>query len=302
MTWRTLARERRLELFEVWQVPLSIAVGLGGALIVTSAKSASAHAAVVSLVLALAAGGYGAAFGVLQARKARPAFSFYVALALALTLTGIATASAGGSRVTLFAALAVAGTGLAFRFSQPVLALNAAAFSLASAVASGLVGVIGDTWFTADWPSLTIAQGLALFAAGVCAIIPRTGSLDLRQGPLPLLSLAARLLLDLTLVIGFGALAVRIEWSLLHGVAGAAVTLTTIRTITLAAAAVALAAAGRTTLFLELGWLVYPVLLVGGIKLAMDDVPHSTPAGLVLAFGVYGAALILAPRIVRRTS
>jgi hypothetical protein len=41
MTWRTLARERRLELFEVWQVPLSIAVGLGGALIVTSAKSAS---------------------------------------------------------------------------------------------------------------------------------------------------------------------------------------------------------------------------------------------------------------------
>ena len=144
MAWRTLARERRLELFEVWQVPLSIAVGLGGALIVTSAKSASAYAAVVSLVLALAAGGYGAAFGVLQPRKARPAFSFYVALALALTLTGIATASAGASRVTLFAALAVAGTGLAFRFSQPVLALNAAAFSLASAFASGLVGVIAD--------------------------------------------------------------------------------------------------------------------------------------------------------------
>ena len=88
----------------------------------------------------------------------------------------------------------------------------------------------------------------------------------------------------------------------LDGVAGAAGALTTIRTITLAVAAVALAAAGRSTRFLELGWFVYPVLLIGGIKLAMDDVPHSTPAMLVLAFGVYGAALILAPRIVRRTS
>jgi hypothetical protein len=59
---------------------------------------------------------------------------------------------------------------------------------------------------------------------------------------------------------------------------------------------------GRPARALEFGWFVYPVLLLGAIKLVLDDVPHSTPAMLVLAFGAYGAALILAPRLVRRSS
>ena len=67
----------------------------------------------------------------------------------------------------------------------------------------------------------------------------------------------------------------------------------------LAAAALALAWAGRSERFRESAWLVYPVLAAGGLKLLAEDLPRSRPATLFIALALYGGALIIAPRLLR---
>jgi hypothetical protein len=73
----------------------------------------------------------------------------------------------------------------------------------------------------------------------------------------------------------------------------------TVRTAVLAAAALALAWAGRSERFRESAWLLYPVLAAGGLKLLVEDLPRSRPATLFIALALYGGALIVAPRLGR---
>ena len=88
----------------------------------------------------------------------------------------------------------------------------------------------------------------------------------------------------------------------LPGAAGQALgagALATVRTTVLAAAALVLAWAGRTERFKEAGWLLYPVLAAGALKLLAEDLPQSRPATLFIALAMYGGALIVAPRLAR---
>jgi hypothetical protein len=73
-----------------------------------------------------------------------------------------------------------------------------------------------------------------------------------------------------------------------------------IRTVVVGAAVLLLAFVGGRGVFAEGRWLMYVVLVLGGIKLLMEDFPAGRPATLVLSLAVYGAALIVAPRWVRR--
>jgi len=73
----------------------------------------------------------------------------------------------------------------------------------------------------------------------------------------------------------------------------------TVRTIALAATALALAWLGRAPQWREAAWLVYPTLAAGGVKLLAEDFPHSTAATLFVALAMYGGALIAAPRLIR---
>jgi hypothetical protein len=83
--------------------------------------------------------------------------------------------------------------------------------------------------------------------------------------------------------------------------AGAGI-IATLRTAALVVATLALAAAARSPRVPEAGWLVYPLLVVTGVKFLFEDFQASRPATLFLAFALYGAALILAPRLRRRTA
>ena len=76
--------------------------------------------------------------------------------------------------------------------------------------------------------------------------------------------------------------------------------LATIRTGVLAIAALAVAWIGRHAGFREWDWLVYPLLVGIGVKMAAQDFMHSRPATLFVALALYGAALIMAPRMRRR--
>jgi hypothetical protein len=78
--------------------------------------------------------------------------------------------------------------------------------------------------------------------------------------------------------------------------------LATLRTGVLAVAALAIARAGQTARFREWMWLVYPLLVVIGLKMVAQDFKFSRPATLFIALALYGAALIVAPRLRRSGS
>ena len=65
--------------------------------------------------------------------------------------------------------------------------------------------------------------------------------------------------------------------------------------------AILLAWLGRRSRFEEATWLVYPLLVAGGLKLLLEDLRAGRAATLVVSLAFYGGALILAPRLARRT-
>jgi len=73
-----------------------------------------------------------------------------------------------------------------------------------------------------------------------------------------------------------------------------------LRTLVLAVAALLLAWLGGRQIFPEGRWLTYVVLVVGGLKLLVNDFVAGRPATLFVSLAVYGAALILAPKWARR--
>jgi hypothetical protein len=72
-------------------------------------------------------------------------------------------------------------------------------------------------------------------------------------------------------------------------------------TAVLAALALALAGGARRGTWPELGWLVYPLLALGGVKLLLQDLREGRPATLVLSLALYGAVLVVAPRLMKPT-
>jgi hypothetical protein len=72
------------------------------------------------------------------------------------------------------------------------------------------------------------------------------------------------------------------------------------RTAIVAILAVAFAWSARRWSLQELGWLVYPLLVGGGIKLLWEDVGYGHPVALFIALAFYGSALIVTPRLLRK--
>ncbi|HEY0787623.1 MAG TPA: hypothetical protein VGE86_03205, partial [Thermoanaerobaculia bacterium] len=72
------------------------------------------------------------------------------------------------------------------------------------------------------------------------------------------------------------------------------------RTAVLSVAAVLLAMAAHHRRLAITRALVYPVLILGAIKLTIEDLRLGTPLTLFVAFVLYGGALIVAPRLRKR--
>jgi hypothetical protein len=78
--------------------------------------------------------------------------------------------------------------------------------------------------------------------------------------------------------------------------------LASVRTGTLALSAAFLAWSSHRTRFPNLAWLVYTILVLGAIKLVLEDMAAGGAATLFLSLGLYGGTLILAPRLLHRTA
>ena len=221
---------------------------------------------------------------------------------LGLLLIGSSASLSGPALVAWHGALAVVAAALALRAFEPQFSLHAAILGFAIAAASGTLVWAADVWFTTGpWRPLTAATVTTVVVAAACLAIPPTAS---GAGPdgvrVPFLASVSRFILAVVLLVVSGGIAV---WWLAPLIASEPVdagVFASMTTIVLAASAVAVAAVFRITSWVEFRWLVYPVLVAGGLKLVVDDFRHSTPATLFAALAVYGVVLILAPRLLRR--
>ena len=293
---RTLWRGRPATSFDVVQGSAAVLLGCGGAWRLLSAHGLSV-ALPVGVALLIGALCYGAAFLLVERRAGRGgSFYFYATVGLLLTFAG--TSALGfGPRVSLaWDALGIAATVLGRAFDRMTLRVHGALFLTAAAVSTGLVvdsvlalgggataSLSGPAWVAA----LAAAVGWLLLASDPRA--PRAGF-----GRTP------QLVLALLAVVGLGKAMQLGLWSVLAGPlaqdAGAAAVA---RTALVAALALGLAGLARRGGLPELGWLVYPLIALGGLRLLSQDLRVGRPATLVVSFALYGLVLMLVPRLTR---
>lgn len=309
-------RPRWLELF---QLPVAAVLGYGGAFVlvwrlagpVPEAVGAPIPAGLLTWLLGLASLGGGlaslAAMRAVFPRRAerRPAYHLFAWTGILLILGGTALLLPEPALAGVWSLLAVAAAWLSARRGSVTLGLHAGVLGLGSAVASGLLLHAGYALAASagrPWPELRPSALAALAALAVAASLelPAESPFWGRAGArLPKLVLLAVLAWG-----GFGALAAGLGRAVVGEpgavdpeAAGPALAL--LRMVVIAAAALLLAALGRVRRYREAAWLVYPVLVAGGFKLILEDFLLGRAAELFAALGIYGAVLILAPRMAR---
>ncbi|MEP7309514.1 MAG: hypothetical protein ABJA98_28750 [Acidobacteriota bacterium] len=297
---RTLLRGRDVNIFEVVQTAVALAVGFGGAMYVAQTTGFGA-AALAAMNLLFGVGCYGVAFAFLaRQQELRRNFYFYTSLGLILLLTSMALLLAGPTVALTWTVLSVVTTLLALSTNRVTLNSHAAVYIVAAAVSSGLlaaatVALVGPT--EAPWPPLSPASLAVLCGVAACWAIPMSptagGSLVAR---------IPRLLITMVLVWSAGGWLIGVITRAMAGSSSHATdagVVATVRTSVLVGAALALAWIGRANRFRESAWLLYPLLAAGALKLLIEDLPRSRPATLFIALALYGGALIIAPRLGR---
>jgi hypothetical protein len=76
--------------------------------------------------------------------------------------------------------------------------------------------------------------------------------------------------------------------------------LATERTALLVAGILTIAIASRAAALVEGAWLVYPLLVLTGLKFVLEDLRAGQPGTLFVGFALFGLALIAGPRLCRR--
>jgi hypothetical protein len=299
---RTLLLHRNVVDFEVVQTGLLLVVGLGGAAIVT-VQSGMGQGVLGGLALAFGLATYAVAFAFVEHRqKGKANFYFYGTVALVFVLSGSALLLSGAALALGWAALALVAAALARARLRLTLAVHAAVYGVAAALDAGLLRAAATTLFTAPGPSWPRpgAAGVAVVAAMAAAawLTSRVTAAPLQpMQRIPRCALVAALALAAAGVVTGWAVPLLAGDPTRGADAGIAAT---VRTAVLVGGVLLLAWAGRREAWREAGWLAYPLLVVIGLKLLLEDLSRSRPASLFLAFALYGGALILVPRLRRR--
>jgi hypothetical protein len=294
---RTLLRGRPVTVFEVAQGLIAVVLGFGGAWRVLAVHAQSTEGpAILALLLGLLC--YGVAFAFVERRAGQGRnFYFYSSAAGLLMLGGTLGLDLGASLPLTWGALGLTAAILGRRFGRMTLRVHSAVYLLAGAVETGLM--VACIRSLAGQHTSPLAAG-AWLAAGLTALGWAVLATD-PGAPRSGVARTPQLLLALLVAFALGKAVQMALWatlgdSLARDAGAAAVT----RTAVLAGLVLALAWLSRRCELPELGWLVYPLVALGGVKLVTQDLPHGRPATLVLSLALYGAVLILAPRLLKR--
>ena len=291
---RTLLRSLPVTAFEATQGVLSVLLGFGGA---SSILATHGHPVVGLGALALVMGAlcYATAFSFAARRAGQDRNFYFYSTAGGLLALGGVNVLFGPLRVLALASLGVAAALLGRRFGRMTLRTHGALYLAAAALEAGLAAagvraLVGATpvrlepiaWLVA----LMTAVGWAVVASDPAA--PRT---SLARLPQLLLAVLVAFGLGMAVRAGMRGLGLPPE----NDAGAAAVVCTGV----LAGLALGYALAARRLGWPELRWVAYAAVAVGGLKLVAQDLPTGRPATLVPSLALYGAALLLAPRLLR---
>ena len=181
------------------------------------------------------------------------------------------------------------------------LSLHCTIYLLAAMFASGLARAATDAFWRpdpADWSPFGPVRWAVVLAMVLCVAIP-----DVRTsrswGRLAMAPRAALLLF--TVWAAGGALLAAVAPGLFgSGDELDAGALAASRTAIFAIAAVLLAWISRRPRFSEAAWLVYPLLIVAGLRILAQDLFEGRPVTLFVSLGLLGASLIITSRWLRR--
>jgi hypothetical protein len=298
---RTLVRGRDVLPFEVVQTGAMLFAGLGGAMYVAWHTGNGTLALGLALVL-LAQASYGVAFAFVARQQGRGAnFYFYTSLALVFAITSLSLLFRGASLGVLWAALGILAGWAARRYGRGTLAVHSLVYVVAATIPSGLASAsLAGLFASTDvaWAPTRLAAWAVLIAIGLCWLLttPAPGSAAGGGPDVPRWALACLVAVSVAgVVVVVARSTLAPEW----GAPLVAAIVATVRTGVLAVAAIVVAWLGRRALTHEFGALLYPVLAWGALKLLLEDLRTSPPSLLVVAFVLYGGALILGPRIAK---
>lgn len=228
-------------------------------------------------------------------------FYYYSTLGLLLVLVGSALFLPPSAAAVLWSLMALTMAWLSGRTGWVSLSLQCTFLLIAAGVSSGILAtglraLAGDASTT--WPALSpLHSGIALTTVA-CLFLPVAQHSERWK---TLAGLPQLIVLALS-VWQVGGLIIVVLAPLLAAVDGAEpnlAILATLRTAVLSASSVTLALSSRHRRWPEARWLVYPVLILVGIKLFLEDFPNGQPATLFVSLGIVGSALLLVAKLIR---
>ncbi|MBI5281200.1 MAG: hypothetical protein HY858_05905 [Candidatus Solibacter usitatus] len=300
---RTLVRGLHISFFETGQTAAALVILITGALRVTQGAGAAGLAVAVFLL----GGGlacYLAAFAWLDRRTGHDRnFYTYSTFGVLLVSAGLRVLLPGLWRSPVWCALAVTGAAMATHHGRGTLLVHSIAYLAFAAVSSGLpafaaLQLFGGAQQAAAGLPLLLATTLA---AALCyGIVVRKGG-DFDEDSF---ARAAGVVLIATFLWGAGGL---IHWSALWAASAAGLAAShsfsaVAGTCFFTASACLLAWAGSRWARQEFRWLVYPIMILGGYKLIAYDFPQARTHAVAVSLLLFGGAMILLPRLLRRES
>lgn len=293
-TYRALVLGKGVRAFYITQSLLVLAVGYGGAL--KLAQSGGSGAAALGLAAVVAAVGYyTVAFTVVHRRHGSGrAFFWCASLGLVFLALGSRVVAGGPWLPWCWLVLGLGATVEGNRTRRLTLHAHGVVYLLLGVLSSGL-GAAAWRAFVGNASGAGSAPGAAgiatcVAAAAVWLLQARSALAADLSGPGRMPRFGA----TLPVLLGVGWLAVA-ALARLAGDGPAAMAMS--RTAVLAITVVVLAWLSRRTRWTELGWPVVPLLALGCVKLLIEDMRRGSPVTLTVALALFGAALIVAPRL-----
>jgi hypothetical protein len=278
--------------FDVVQTPIVLLLGLGGG---SQVLESAGHSPLAVTLAATVLGATAYATLLLRlAKREHAAPLFVAAVALVLVLFGTSRAPLAAERALASSFLGLGTAFVSERVKKAHLEIHTCVYVAAAAIASGLVGGIGAALVG------PLPHGGSVFPGATAAVVVAAALgcyFVLGRGEVGLLRRVGRQLIGVLACLTAASLGVRL---LILGGWSTTVSLAVLRTWVLAGLAAALAASSRLRGFQDLSWLALAVLVLGGFKLVIEDVPSGRPATLFLALTAYGGALVVTPRLLRR--
>jgi hypothetical protein len=288
---RSLVSRLKITWYEVVQFTAAVLLAGWGVLRITQGE---ARLVLGACCLAAGAACYFAAFGLRARHSEQRNFHFYATYGCVLLTAGSFLALPPAPLVIWLSAAAVVATGLGVRVRSPVLELHGVAYLSGAVVAAGLLAYAGRA-LAGEYPSKPGALCILVAAAALLC----TALVSRYRGEHAIERLLRLLPAILAVYTAAGIAVAGIVALIAHGAAPTLPQLAVVRTAVTCAAALLLAFFGARFRRLELVWMAYAAAILGCLKLLFEDLRFGSTQSLAASLLIYGAVLILIPRLVR---